>query len=388
MAGTGVDARARSIRITFTLDGKQERHTLIINGVAMLPTAPNLRYAERLAAEIREKVRLGQFSMAEYFPVNGDTKTGNTVGTQLETWISTQRIEASTRSGYQAAINFWNLAPRDSRGNTVGATPLNALKVSHLKTAIASRQDLSGKTLNNYTSVLREALALANDDGLMSDNPMDKIKALAHQKDPPDPFSRDELELILEKFHDRYPGQAANFTEFWMWTGLRTSEISGLTWENVDLANGSILISEVMVRGVRKSNTKTNVTRNIKLNSRALAALQSQRQHTQIMGKEVFQHPTYETPWEDERAFRRSYWTPILKHLGIRYRRPYNMRHTYATSMLMAGMNHSFCAKQMGHSVDQFQRTYTKWIDGEQNDREMDLLEKTLVTQKRKTSVG
>lgn len=38
-------------------------------------------------------------------------------------------------------------------------------------------------------------------------------------------------------------------------------------------------------------------------------------------------------------------------------------------------MNHSFCAKQLGHSVDQFQRTYTMRIDGEQNDREMDRLE-------------
>ena len=82
-----------------------------------------------------------------------------------------------------------------------------------------------------------------------------------------------------------------------------------------------------------------------------------------------------DTPWSDERALRRSYWTPVLKLLGIRHRRPYNMRHTYATAMLMAGMNHSFCAKQLGHSVDQFQRTYTKWIDGEQNDREMDRLE-------------
>ena len=53
----------------------------------------------------------------------------------------------------------------------------------------------------------------------------------------------------------------------------------------------------------------------------------------------------------------------------------------------MAGMNHSFCAKQMGHYVDQFERTYTKWIDGEQNDREMDLLERTLVTQKRQASI-
>ncbi len=46
--------------------------------------------------------------------------------------------------------------------------------------------------------------------------------------------------------------------------------------------------------------------------------------------------------------------------------------------MLMAGMNHSFCAKQLGHSVDQFQRAHTKWIEGEQNDREMDRLELTI----------
>ena len=95
-------------------------------------------------------------------------------------------------------------------------------------------------------------------------------------------------------------------------------------------------------------------------------------------GEDVFQDPRYGTPWADERAFRRSYWTPILKRLGIRYRRPYNMRHTCATTMLMAGMNHSFCAGQLGHSVDIFQRTYSKWIDGEQNDREMDRWEAAL----------
>ena len=56
----------------------------------------------------------------------------------------------------------------------------------------------------------------------------------------------------------------------------------------------------------------------------------------------------------------------------------------YATTMLMAGMNHAFCAKQLGHSVDIFQRTYSKWIDGEQNDREMDRLELTLSPPKAK----
>ncbi len=54
------------------------------------------------------------------------------------------------------------------------------------------------------------------------------------------------------------------------------------------------------------------------------------------------------------------------------------MRHTYATAMLMSDMNHSFCAKQLGHSVEMFQRTYTTWIDGPQNAVQMDKLEAAL----------
>lgn len=92
----------------------------------------------------------------------------------------------------------------------------------------------------------------------------------------------------------------------------------------------------------------------------------------------MFTDPRYGTPWNEERAFRRSFWTPTLKLLGIRYRRPYQMRHTYATAMLMAGMAPAFCARQMGHSVEQFLRTYAKWIDGQRDDLEMGRLETIL----------
>ena len=166
--------------------------------------------------------------------------------------------------------------------------------------------------------------------------------------------------------------------EFWFWTGLRTSELFALSWENVDMASGTALIAEALVRGVHKDRTKTNVARTIKLNSRATDALQRQRAHTQLAGGAVFNDPRFGKPWVDERAFRRSFWTPTLKRLGIRYRRPYNMRHTYATVMLMAGMNPAFCARQLGHSVEMFHRTYAKWLDGEQNDREMERLEASI----------
>ncbi len=38
---------------------------------------------------------------------------------------------------------------------------LRDLKLSHLLTGIAQRPDLTGKTVNNYVSVIRQALDLA-----------------------------------------------------------------------------------------------------------------------------------------------------------------------------------------------------------------------------------
>ncbi|QJC56102.1 Putative defective protein IntQ [Polaromonas vacuolata] len=336
----------------------------------MPPTSANLKYAERLVAEIKEKIRLSTFSMAEYFRAAGDGGK-LTVGAQLDTWLKGQRIEESTRAGYESCAKFWKITG-------LGDKALRALRTSDILTALATRPDLSGKTVNNYVQVLREAVELAVTDKILVDNPVIKVPHAKHQKEPPDPFSREEMEKVLVSLADKHPGQVSNFTEFWFWTGMRTSEIFGLRWDNVDLASGLVVVREAVVRGVQKDRTKTNVERTVNLNSRALAAIQRQREHTQVAGEHVFTDPRYRTAWVDERAYRRSFWTPTLKILGVRYRRPYNMRHTYATVMLMAGMNPAFCAKQLGHSVEMFHKTYAKWLDGDQNVREMARLETTL----------
>ncbi len=64
-------------------------------------------------------------------------------------------------------------------------------------------------------------------------------------------------------------------------------------------------------------------------------------------------------------------WRPTLKALGIRYRPPYNARHTYATMCLMAGMTPAFIAKQLGHSLQILLSRYARWIDGEGDWNEM-----------------
>ena len=68
-------------------------------------------------------------------------------------------------------------------------------------------------------------------------------------------------------------------------------------------------------------------------------------------------------------------WKPALQSLQIRYRPPYNTRHTSATMMLMAGINHAWAAKQHEHSIEIFLRTYSKWIDGDDKGNELAKME-------------
>jgi integrase len=419
----GVEVREASIRLSFTAVGVRYRHTLMLEGEAMLPTPANVKYAHRLIAEIRACVKTGAFRMGDYFP-DAETSVPTqeasteplptkaprtikpakptqpeasqqhpstapakrrtprqanklTVQAWLTQWLGMTRIETSTRIGYDAAVKFWTRSSCDNRNRPMGALPLSDLKLSHLLTAVASRRELSGKTINNYVSVLRQALAVAVADQLTATNVAEAVTRAKHQRPPADPFSREESEAIITEAALRDP-QIHNYIECWFWSGLRTSEINGLEWRFVDLKSGTIAIERVLVAGEEKNRTKTAEARLVRLNSRSLAALQRQRAFTQVAGGRVFQDPRSGKPWHSEEAFQRVYWSRILKRLGLRYRRPYNMRHSYATSMLMAGMTPAFCAKQLGHTVEMFLRTYAKWIDGNQNDFEMARLETAL----------
>ncbi|MFU1980175.1 Arm DNA-binding domain-containing protein [Bordetella hinzii] len=381
--GDGVEIHGSAIRLSFTLDGQRKRPLLMIDGKPLQPTAANMKYARRVAQEVRERIRHGTFNMAEYFPASG-AGSGLTVKGWLDTWLDTQSVENSTKAGYESAVNFWNnaaaLVDRETKAvqATVGSLSLRTLKPSHLLTAIAQRPDLTGKTVNNYVSVIRQALDLAVADKIIKENPASEVPRQKHQKPPPDPFTRAEAEAIIADMAKHYPEQVYNMVEAWFFSGPRTSEVFGQRWPNVDLFSAKLAIVEAVVRGEQKDSTKTNVARDVLLNSRALAALNRQAKHTRMVGEHVWHDPRYGTPWTEERAFRRSYWTPCLKRLGIRYRRPYNMRHTYATMMLMAGMTPAFCARQLGHSIEMFLRTYAKWLDGAQNDLEMARFEATL----------
>ncbi|OAK55026.1 hypothetical protein A3K87_04300 [Variovorax paradoxus] len=375
--GSGVEAREKSIRINFVLDGQTKKETLKTDGKPMPPTPKNLVYANKLAAEIKEKIRHGTFIYGDYFPASPNASTGvsTTVGDQLDLWYSVQTDkESSTLKGYRIAKDWWK--------KHIGSKPLRALKHSDILAALASEPTWTGKTRNNKTSVLRLVLALALRDGLITSNPIDGLESAAHQRKLPDPFSRNEMEDILAGLAEKYGPQIANYFGVKFFTGLRTSESLAMRWESVDWRLNQVLVSDAIVLGEHKDNTKTNVARLVQLNSRAMEYLRAQKEHSFLMADGwVFPDPKTRERWVDDWTPREMYWRPTLKRLGIRYRSPYETRHTYATMLLMAGVAPAYGAKQLGHSVEMFLRTYAKWMDGGQNTVEMGKLENLLSNQ-------
>jgi hypothetical protein len=72
---------------------------------------------------------------------------------------------------------------------------------------------------------------------------------------------------------------------------------------------------------------------------------------------------------EDGGPFRTLYlpynrWRRVLKSLAIRYRKPYNSRHSFISWRLMVDHNRLLVAQDDGHSVTMMERTYAAWTKG------------------------
>lgn len=74
-------------------------------------------------------------------------------------------------------------------------------------------------------------------------------------------------------------------------------------------------------------------------------------------------------------------WNLSLRRCKMRYRVPYQTRHTYTTLALhLAGTLPGYVARQLGHAnTGMLFRVYSKWIDGSDNQRERAKLDAAFV---------
>ena len=215
-AGRGVEVRDTSIRITFRHKGKAYKKTVKTAGVPIPPTPANIKYAMRLAEEIKAKIKFGTLNVADYFDDEGDTGSVVTLEQRLRLWLKLQTLATSTKRTYGFIVEWWI--------SELGNKPIAALVHSDILGALANAPHRTGKTTNNTVSVLRNALDLAIRDGVIKVSPLEGLEAASHQTPEPDPFSDEERESILCEMARSFDPQIENYFGFKFFTGVRTGE--------------------------------------------------------------------------------------------------------------------------------------------------------------------
>jgi integrase len=366
--GDGVEARGSSIRVKFVHEGETVRERLTINGKAMAPTPANMKYAVRLAADIRRKIAQGTFDYAEFFPDSprAQVKAPDAFGTLADLWLESKgQLQPATRDQYGNAVAIWKTLLGER-------TPIDKLTYQVLSAKIGGHTWASPKSANNYLIVLRGIFGFEYNGRRAADNPMAGIKNLTVVKKLPDPLTADERDRIMADLTARYDPRIAAYFNFAFYTGMRPEEIIALHWSDVDFTHQTVRVQRVRTfRGSERDGSKTHSERDVDLVGRALEALAAMKAYTFLKKNKdgdpvnVFENPVTARPWHDERSQRDHYWTPALKRLGIRHRRAYNTRHTYATTALMAGVNPAYIARQLGHAnTKMLFEKYARWIDG------------------------
>lgn len=368
--GTGVELRDKSIRVGFMLDGEWVRETLKIP-----PTPRNEQYAIKLVDSINKRIQAGTFDYAEFFPNSKrspKTPKNQTFGQMCTMWLQTKgQLAQKTRDQYRNALEVW-------KGLLGADTPIGKLTHGTVAAKVGDTPWKSAKLLNNYLICLRGVFTLAGRE-LKLDNPMEGIENSKHQAPPPDPLSHEEMELVLRDLGKHYDRRVWAYFEFAFLTGMRPEELIALKWQDVDSNHGTIRVERAKTAGKVKP-LKTYQTRDIDLVERAVAALAVMKAWT-LMSEDgfIFQNPVTGKPWHDERSQRDHYWKPALRRQGVRWRKAYNTRHTYATNALASGVNPSYVSRQMGHkSAKMLFQVYSKWIDGADRGREKAKLEAML----------
>ncbi|CAN7301839.1 DUF3596 domain-containing protein [Cupriavidus necator] len=398
--GTGVTIVSdSSYEIAFTYKGKRCRER-----VKAKPCPANTRKLTQFRAAVLHAIEKGEFDYAKTFPDSrhaaalaerpGDVLT---VEAYFDKWLARKKVEikASTYKGYELIVNRW-VIPK------FGKMPLSDLKRAPIRDWLATidekkEKKVSNKRLSNIQSCMRSALGDAADDELIDANPLAgytyaraERPAEGQESDEIDPLSPVEQAAVLAKLG----AGNRNMVQFALWTGLRTSELIALNWSDIDFVGGHVRVRRALTReakGIAEFPKTAAGRRDIRLLSPAAEALKAQKELTFLteLDGPIFTTSAGERFSGSHQIWR--IWQAALKRAGVRYRNPYQTRHTYASMMLSAGEHPMWVAKQMGHADwTMIARVYGRWMpsaDAEAGTRAVEKFASLLPASPQKPSV-
>lgn len=371
----GVELIGRSIRIRFSWNKKRCCETL-----SLPQTAKGIAAAANLRAQVKGLDKLGALTVekyAELFPNTRSVAVQDQVAPiffdYAQDWLDSLQIVDGTRRNYRSALQvYWIPYLAKMPIDTITSVRLRKIMNEIEWTSPVRRKGVVGLLV----SIFQQAMI----DEIVTRNPALSIPGAKVPKRDVDPFTKEEADLIIAHLYKTTSGLTAIYAayfEFCFYTGMRPGEVMALRWSELDTRKKTAHVCRIQIRGIIEDRTKTKRPRTVLLNDRALHALEKARPLTAARSDYVF---APSGTGEKSELYIRSetgqkrYWLTALRKLGIRRRRMYDTRHTYATMCLMAGMNPAFIAAQLGHSVQVLLSTYAKWISSPNDWAELEKL--------------
>jgi integrase len=189
-----------------------------------------------------------------------------------------------------------------------------------------------------------------------------EVNAAAHVKNREprageiDPFeSWDELDAVAAELDVG----SGSLVIFLAGSGLRPEEAFGAEWRDIDLDRRMLMVRRAFAKGRLKEYGKTAGSRRaVPLRAKVVEALERIERRSGIL------FPAPEGGRVNINNWRNREWTPALAAAGVKHRRIYDLRHTYATWSLAAGVDIFTLARRMGTSVKMIDRTYGHLVAG------------------------
>jgi integrase len=247
----------------------------------------------------------------------------------------------------------------------IAAFEIERWRTQRMKTRIANRP-IKPATVNRDLSALRGALSRAKEWRLIATHPMETVKAAAVDVIGriryllPDEAQRLEDALTARDTRRREERERANvwrrergYEEFpafgpytdhltpivqlALHTGCRRGELFGLKWADVDLVSAYLT--------VRAEDAKSGVSRILPLNAEATKVLRGWRPINAAPGDHVFLGEDGAALTDIKKA-----WSALLEDAAITGFRFHDLRHTFASRLVMAGVDLNTVRELLGHS--------------------------------------
>jgi integrase len=316
-----------------------------------------------------------------------------TLAEHLHNWLEgycKTSCSQRTYDGYTSIIEQ-HLIP------AMGHIPLKNLHPQAIQKYYGQACDkLSPLTVHHHHRTLSQSLKYAVRQGYLGRNPAEMVDPPSPRGKPMRTMTPGEVETLLDMAKDStyYPVIYTAVS-----TGLRQAELLGLRWRDVDLDMLSISVSQVLYkrRGVcqYKEPKTEHSRRRVAMTPKLATYLRGYRAEREglflLLGKPLtldsLVFANVEGDPVDPSVLSHAFGK-MARQAGLNGVRFHDLRHTFASLMLLRGAKPKVISEALGHSSVAFTMdTYSHIIDGMQEDA-MALLDEVLPAGVNKNSVA